>query len=207
MICCECSAKKICIPRWFFCENLSKGLKFLFKVVMDPYSTIPHPGHGTGHHRSGGDTPTTIQFLTTRYMKVNHISFSIHSSFINWKQTTFNLLNFTYFKYFQQHSKSVGILWAVFTVCSAILNIVVFLQEEWVGETSTSKSPGHFGLWRFCTVLSRSSDNSASSVGDTFSSNQPAEEVICIGQLDNFASILSPAFRYCHEKEAFLTFE
>jgi len=130
---------------------------------MDPYSTIPHPGHGTGHHRSsGGDTPTTIQFLTTRYMK---------------------------------HSKSVGILWGVFTVCSAILNIVVFLQEEWIGETSTSKSPGHFGLWRFCTVLSRSSDNSASSVGDSFSSSQPAEEVICIGQLDNFASILSPAFR------------
>jgi len=130
---------------------------------MDPYSTIPHPGHGTGHHRSsGGDTPTTIQFLTTRYMK---------------------------------HSKSVGILWGVFTVCSAILNIVVFLQEEWIGETSTSKSPGHFGLWRFCTVLSRSSDNSPSSVGDSFSSSQPAEEVICIGQLDNFASILSPAFR------------
>ena len=85
-------------------------------------------------------------------------------------------------------------------MCSAILNIVVFLQEEWIGETSTSKSPGHFGLWRFCTVLSRSSDNSASSVGDSFSSSQPAEEVICIGQLDNFASILSPAFRYLNKK-------
>ena len=78
----------------------------------------------------------------------------------------------------------------MFTVCSAILNIVVFLQEEWVGETSTSKSPGHFGLWRFCTVLSHSSDSSSSS------SSQPAEEVVCMGQLDNFASILSPAFRY-----------
>ena len=103
--------------------------------------------------------------------------------------------------FFHQHSKSVGILWGVFTVCSAILNIVVFLQEEWIGETSTSKSPGHFGLWRFCTVLSRSSDNSASSVGDSFSSSQPAEEVICIGQLDNFASILSPAFRYFDKQQ------
>ena len=37
---------------------------------MDPYGTIPHPGHGASHHRSGGETPTTIQFLTTRYMKV-----------------------------------------------------------------------------------------------------------------------------------------
>ena len=110
-----------------------------------------------------------------------------------------SFINFHFF--FHQHSKSVGILWGVFTVCSAILNIVVFLQEEWIGETSTSKSPGHFGLWRFCTVLSRSSDNSASSVGDSFSSSQPAEEVICIGQLDNFASILSPAFRYLNIKE------
>ena len=80
-------------------------------------------------------------------------------------------------------------------MCSAILNIVVFLQEEWVGETSKSKSPGHFGLWRFCTVLSRSSDSSASGVGDSFSSSLPVEEVLCFGQLDNFASILSPAFR------------
>ena len=94
-----------------------------------------------------------------------------------------------------QHSKSVGILWGVFTVCSAILNIVVFLQEEWVGETSSSKSPGHFGLWRFCNVLSRSSDSSASGVGDSFSSAQPVEDVICTGELDNFASIKSPAFR------------
>ena len=39
---------------------------------MDPYSTIPHPGHGAGHNRGGGETPTTIQFLTTRYMKVEY---------------------------------------------------------------------------------------------------------------------------------------
>lgn len=129
---------------------------------MDPYSTIPHPGHGAGHHRSGGDTPTTIQFLTHRYMK---------------------------------HSKSVGILWGVFTVCSAILNIVVFLQEEWVGETSTAKSPGHFGLWRFCTVLSQSGDSSISSLGDSYSSSLPTEQEHCVGELANFGTIISPAFR------------
>ena len=97
-------------------------------------------------------------------------------------------------KYVRQ-SKSVAILWGVFTFCSAILNIVVFLSEEWVGATDKAKSPGHFGLWRFCNVLSRSSDSSASGVGDSFSSAQPVEDVICTGELDNFASIKSPAFR------------
>ena len=58
-------------------------------------------------------------------------------------------------KYVRQ-SKSVAILWGVFTFCSAILNIVVFLSEEWVGATDKAKSPGHFGLWKFCMVLKRS---------------------------------------------------
>merc|ERR1711997_1002912 len=74
------------------------------------------------------------------------------------------------------------------------------MQEEWVGETSTSKSPGHFGLWRFCTVLSTGNSDSSSvpnSGGDSYlASIQPSnEEVMCVGQLDNFASIKSPAFR------------
>ena len=47
----------------------------------------------------------------------------------------------------------MAILWGVFTFCSAILNIVVFLSEEWVGATDKAKSPGHFGLWKFCMVL------------------------------------------------------
>ena len=169
---------------------------------MDPYSTIPHPGHGAGHHRSGGDTPTTIQFLTHRYMKVSTfykiITMSQPSKFgIRTMREKFRLVTFLY--YFQ-HSKSVGILWGVFTVCSAILNIVVFLQEEWVGETSTAKSPGHFGLWRFCTVLSQSGDSSISSLGDSYSSSLPTEQEHCVGELANFGTIISPAFRYRLDK-------
>ena len=34
-------------------------------------------------------------------------------------------------KYMRQ-SKSVAVLWGVFTFCAAILNIVVFISEEWV---------------------------------------------------------------------------
>lgn len=94
--------------------------------------------------------------------------------------STLQLLTTKYIK----HSKSVSILWGIFTVCSAILNVVVFLQDEWVGETSASKSPGHFGLWRFCTVLSDGREDSSSEAS-----------VQCVGRLDDFASILSPAFR------------
>ena len=47
---------------------------------------------------------------------------------------------------YMRQSKSVAILWGVFSFCSAILYIVVFLSEEWVGATESSKSPGHFGL-------------------------------------------------------------
>jgi hypothetical protein len=92
-----------------------------------------------------------------------------------------------------RHSKSVAILWGIFTLCSAILNIVVFLQEEWVGHTETSKSPGHFGLWRFCTILAESNGGSGSLIETV--SGVESESVRCVGRLDNFASILSPAFR------------
>jgi hypothetical protein len=88
-----------------------------------------------------------------------------------------------------RNSRAVAILWGVFTVCSAILNIVVFVSPHWVGDTDESKGPGNFGLWRFCTVLSSSSsDGNPDSAFDGGS-------VVCIGDLTNFASILSPAFR------------
>ena len=83
-----------------------------------------------------------------------------------------------------RNSKAVGILWGIFTICSAVLNIVVFASENWVGDTATSKGPGHFGLWKFCTVLSSDAE---SAVG--------GGKVVCIGEVNNFGSILSPAFR------------
>ena len=85
-----------------------------------------------------------------------------------------------------RNSKAVGILWGVFTICSAVLNIVVFASENWVGDTATSKGPGHFGLWKFCTVLSSDAESSAVGQGG---------KVLCIGEVNNFGSILSPAFR------------
>jgi hypothetical protein len=53
--------------------------------------------------------------------------------------------------------------------------------------------PGHFGLWRFCTILAESNAGSGSLAESATSSD--AESVRCVGRFDNFASILSPAFR------------
>ena len=88
-----------------------------------------------------------------------------------------------------RNSRAVGVLWGVFTVCSAVLNIVVFASPHWVGDTSASKGPGHFGLWKFCTVLA----SSTSTEGAEGASSSPS--VLCLGELNNFGSILSPAFR------------
>jgi len=77
---------------------------------------------------------------------------------------------------FMRNSKAVGVLWGIFTVCYAIITIVVFMQDQWIGDSDNSKGPGNFGLWRWCT--------------DTQDNQR-----ICRGRLDEFSTILSPAFR------------
>ncbi len=89
-----------------------------------------------------------------------------------------------------RNSRAIGVLWAAFTVCTAILDAAAFASSNWAGDTEESRGPGHFGLWRFCTVLSSSGDDDTSSLSSVASAS-----VICIGDLNNFASILSPAFR------------
>jgi len=77
---------------------------------------------------------------------------------------------------FMRNSKAVGVLWGIFTICYAIITIVVFMQDQWIGDSDTSKGPGNFGLWKWCT---ENQDN----------------QRICRGRLDEFSTILSPAFR------------
>lgn len=77
---------------------------------------------------------------------------------------------------FMRNSKAIGVLWGIFTVCYAIITIVAFVQDQWIGDSTLSKGPGNFGLFRWCT------------------DSQDGRE-ICRGRLDDFSSILSPAFR------------
>ena len=80
--------------------------------------------------------------------------------------------------HYVKNSKSIAFLWAVFTVCFVILIVVVFAQPQWIGDTHESKGTGYFGLWKHCVVL-----------------KPDTGELICKGRLDDFASIVTPAFR------------
>jgi len=75
-------------------------------------------------------------------------------------------------------SMSVGVVWAMASICLSILVVVVFLQDQWIGDTPQSEGPANFGLWRWC---------SDEREGDGFE--------MCRGALQDFPSILSPAFR------------
>jgi len=97
-----------------------------------------------------------------------------------------------------RRSRAVAVLWGAFTICSAVLAAVAFFSPHWVGDTDESSGPGHFGLWRFCTVL-KASNSATSPTGDAAisaaTSGAPDGDVVCLGDVQDFASILSPAFR------------
>eukprot|EP00092_Neocalanus_flemingeri_P010705 GFUD01011531.1.p1 GENE.GFUD01011531.1~~GFUD01011531.1.p1 ORF type:complete len:263 (+),score=47.73 GFUD01011531.1:363-1151(+) len=73
-------------------------------------------------------------------------------------------------------SLAVGVVWGVASLCLAIITGLVFIQDQWIGDTEQSKGPGNFGLWRWCSDSRDGRD-------------------ICRGQLDMFSSLLSPAFQ------------
>lgn len=73
-------------------------------------------------------------------------------------------------------SLAVGVVWGVASFCLTIITGLVFVQDQWIGDTEQSKGPGNFGLWRWCSDSRDGLD-------------------ICRGELDNFSSLLSPAFR------------
>ncbi|GAB6026162.1 hypothetical protein CHUAL_012363 [Chamberlinius hualienensis] len=76
-----------------------------------------------------------------------------------------------------RNSKAIGVLWGIFTLCFAIIDVVAFVQPHWIGDTVASRGSGHFGLWRYCYMV------------------QDSNEVLCVGRLDDFNTIPSSAFR------------
>lgn len=48
-----------------------------------------------------------------------------------------------------RNSKAVGVLWAIFTICYAIIIVVAFITPEWIGNIE-GEVPGKFGLWTVC---------------------------------------------------------
>lgn len=58
---------------------------------------------------------------------------------------------YTYHGSYVRNSKAVGVLWAVFTICFAIINVLVFFQPYWLGSSEKSPGAGVFGLYQYCT--------------------------------------------------------
>ena len=78
---------------------------------------------------------------------------------------------------YNRNYRAVGVMWGVFTICFAIINIVVFLQPQWIGDTITSPGTGYFGLYEYCELT------------------QSGVNMFCVGRFDEFSSILTAAFQ------------
>jgi LHFPL tetraspan subfamily member protein len=77
---------------------------------------------------------------------------------------------------FKWTSRIIGFMWMFLTACFAILNIFVFVQPQWIGDTLSSPRAGHFGLYSYCV----------STTTDT--------EFDCQGTWTNFGTILNGPF-------------
>lgn len=75
-----------------------------------------------------------------------------------------------------RNARAVTVVWAIFTVCYAILNIVAFIQPQWLGYTEKSLNAGYFGLYEVCTILT-------------------GGDLDCDGDFLDFTTILNDSFR------------
>lgn len=73
-----------------------------------------------------------------------------------------------------RNSKAIGVLWAIFTICYAIISVVAFVTPEWIGDLET-EYPRKFGLWQTCRA------------------DEALED--CKGRLDDFLSINGLVFK------------
>uniref|UniRef100_A0ACB8FPW1 LHFPL tetraspan sub member 3 protein n=1 Tax=Sphaerodactylus townsendi TaxID=933632 RepID=A0ACB8FPW1_9SAUR len=76
-----------------------------------------------------------------------------------------------------RNSRAIGVLWAIFTICFAIVNVVCFFQPYWIGDGVDTPQAGYFGLFQFCTEQGIS------------------REIACAGSFADFAGIPSGAFQ------------
>uniref|UniRef100_UPI00358E6352 LHFPL tetraspan subfamily member 5 protein-like n=1 Tax=Myxine glutinosa TaxID=7769 RepID=UPI00358E6352 len=76
-----------------------------------------------------------------------------------------------------RNARAIGVLWAVLTLCFAVLCVVSFVQPFWIGDTDRSPQAGHFGLARYC-------------LGDAVT-----QGLVCHGGFLDFSSVPSGAFK------------
>ncbi|XP_002740275.1 LHFPL tetraspan subfamily member 5 protein-like [Saccoglossus kowalevskii] len=57
-----------------------------------------------------------------------------------------------------RNSRAVGVLWGIFTICYAIIAVVVVIQPFWIGDSTETPAVGHFGLYSYCVGYGISGD-------------------------------------------------
>lgn len=48
-----------------------------------------------------------------------------------------------------RNSKAIGLLWAIFSICYAVVCVMCFVTPEWIGKLQ-GEVPGKIGLWSSC---------------------------------------------------------
>ncbi|XP_030077578.1 LHFPL tetraspan subfamily member 5 protein [Microcaecilia unicolor] len=76
-----------------------------------------------------------------------------------------------------RNARAIGVLWAVYTICFAVIMVVVFIQPYWIGDSINTPQAGYFGLFSYC-------------IGNALTS-----ELICRGSALDFETIPSGAFK------------
>lgn len=76
-----------------------------------------------------------------------------------------------------RNSRAIGVLWAIFTILFAIVNVVCFIQPYWIGDGIDTPQAGYFGLFHYC-------------IG-----NGVTRDLKCYGSFTDFKSIPSGAFK------------
>lgn len=76
-----------------------------------------------------------------------------------------------------RNSRAIGVLWAIFTILFAIVNVVCFIQPYWIGDGADTPQAGYFGLFHYC-------------IG-----NGVSRDLTCQGSFTEFSAIPSGAFK------------
>lgn len=54
-----------------------------------------------------------------------------------------------HFRYMREY-RAVAVLWGLLSIIWCILNIVAFVQPQWIGDTPSSPGYGHLGVFQHC---------------------------------------------------------
>ncbi|XP_076447833.1 LHFPL tetraspan subfamily member 3 protein-like [Babylonia areolata] len=83
-----------------------------------------------------------------------------------------------HFRYMREY-RAVAVVWALLSIIWCILNVVSFVQPQWIGDTQESPGYGHMGVFQYCYPDSNK------------------ENYVCSGSFTDFDTILTDAFRAC----------